>query len=253
MALAPMVNHNGKLIGDLTVAHLGPTPVLPKVHAPRRPVAPPRTPVTANDSSCSVRVSQHASTSAGSTRRSPPERTSPTRPWAGTSVDWPSRPAGANPLGRITTTDVSGEAFRFMDGASTSARFPFGADESRSPGTSGTSSGCRRAANEPPLVSSSVKAKTSASDSSVCTHSTRSGSVAGRGARVRPIYDPYEAGLDRFVKLDKGDFIGRDALAAAQAAGRTAATHLTVDTMARTVRMSSVTNPCGTTATSSAG
>ncbi len=29
----------------------------------------------------------------------------------------------------------------------------------------------------------------------------------------RPIYDPFEAGLDRFVRLDK-DFIGRDALAA---------------------------------------
>lgn len=29
----------------------------------------------------------------------------------------------------------------------------------------------------------------------------------------RPIYDPYEAGLDRFVRLEK-DFIGRDALAA---------------------------------------
>src|SRR5260370_14179280 len=27
----------------------------------------------------------------------------------------------------------------------------------------------------------------------------------------RPIYGPYEAGLDRFVALDKGDFIGRDA------------------------------------------
>ncbi|MDX1449823.1 MAG: FAD-dependent oxidoreductase, partial [Acidimicrobiia bacterium] len=29
----------------------------------------------------------------------------------------------------------------------------------------------------------------------------------------RNIYDPYEAGLGRFVKLDKGDFIGRDAAA----------------------------------------
>jgi dimethylglycine dehydrogenase len=27
----------------------------------------------------------------------------------------------------------------------------------------------------------------------------------------RPIYGPFEAGLDRFVALDKGDFIGRDA------------------------------------------
>jgi dimethylglycine dehydrogenase len=28
----------------------------------------------------------------------------------------------------------------------------------------------------------------------------------------RPSYDPYEAGLATFVKLDKGDFVGRDAL-----------------------------------------
>jgi dimethylglycine dehydrogenase len=28
---------------------------------------------------------------------------------------------------------------------------------------------------------------------------------------LRPIYGPFEAGLDRFVALDKGDFIGRDA------------------------------------------
>ena len=39
------------------------------------------------------------------------------------------------------------------------------------------------------------------------------------GREYRPIYDPYEAGLGRFVKLDKGNFIGRDALTAAKAAG----------------------------------
>jgi dimethylglycine dehydrogenase len=32
-------------------------------------------------------------------------------------------------------------------------------------------------------------------------------------------FDPFETGLDRFVKLDKGDFIGRDALAKRHAAG----------------------------------
>jgi len=34
----------------------------------------------------------------------------------------------------------------------------------------------------------------------------------------RPIYDPFEAGLDRFVRLEK-DFIGRDALAAKHSSG----------------------------------
>ncbi len=34
----------------------------------------------------------------------------------------------------------------------------------------------------------------------------------GNWAReFRPIYSPVEAGLDRFVNLDKGDFVGRDA------------------------------------------
>jgi dimethylglycine dehydrogenase len=35
----------------------------------------------------------------------------------------------------------------------------------------------------------------------------------------RPIYGPHEAGLGRFVRLDKGDFIGRDAAAAEAKAG----------------------------------
>ncbi|MEM6595262.1 MAG: FAD-dependent oxidoreductase [Pseudomonadota bacterium] len=35
-------------------------------------------------------------------------------------------------------------------------------------------------------------------------------------------FDPFETGLDRFVKLDKGDFIGRDALLKRQAEGPTA-------------------------------
>ncbi len=34
-------------------------------------------------------------------------------------------------------------------------------------------------------------------------------------------FDPFETGLERFVKLDKGDFIGRDALIARRAAGPT--------------------------------
>jgi dimethylglycine dehydrogenase len=35
----------------------------------------------------------------------------------------------------------------------------------------------------------------------------------------RNVYDPYEAGLGHFVKLDKGDFIGREAASAAKEAG----------------------------------
>ena len=42
----------------------------------------------------------------------------------------------------------------------------------------------------------------------------------GNWAReFRPIYGPYEAGLGRFVHLDKGDFIGREAAVAEKASG----------------------------------
>ena len=43
----------------------------------------------------------------------------------------------------------------------------------------------------------------------------------------RPIYDPFEAALDRFVQMDK-DFIGRDALAAKYAVDGPGATHALV-------------------------
>jgi glycine cleavage system aminomethyltransferase T len=39
------------------------------------------------------------------------------------------------------------------------------------------------------------------------------------GADISPEDNPYEAGLDFAVKLDKGDFIGRDALVAARERG----------------------------------
>jgi dimethylglycine dehydrogenase len=36
---------------------------------------------------------------------------------------------------------------------------------------------------------------------------------------LRPIYGPFEAGMDRFIDLTKNDFIGRDAAAAEKASG----------------------------------
>ncbi len=40
------------------------------------------------------------------------------------------------------------------------------------------------------------------------------------GAELTPRENPFEAGLDRFVRLDKGEFVGRDALLALRAAER---------------------------------
>ncbi len=39
------------------------------------------------------------------------------------------------------------------------------------------------------------------------------------GSDLTPDYTPFEAGLERFVRMGKGEFIGRDALARQQAAG----------------------------------
>ena len=39
------------------------------------------------------------------------------------------------------------------------------------------------------------------------------------GSDMTPDYTPFEAGMDRFVRLGKGEFIGREALQAQQAAG----------------------------------
>jgi dimethylglycine dehydrogenase len=51
-------------------------------------------------------------------------------------------------------------------------------------------------------------------------HSLRLEKSFGTWAReYRPIYGPYEAGLDRFVDLKKNDFIGREAAAEEQAKG----------------------------------
>jgi dimethylglycine dehydrogenase len=51
-------------------------------------------------------------------------------------------------------------------------------------------------------------------------HAMRLEKSFGTWAReYRPIYSPYEAGLGRFVDLNKGAFIGRDAAAAQQASG----------------------------------
>ena len=53
----------------------------------------------------------------------------------------------------------------------------------------------------------------------------------GWATEYRPIYNPWEAGLGHFVKLDKGDFIGREAALAAQEKGaERKLTAFTIDT-----------------------
>ncbi|HJP16383.1 MAG TPA: FAD-dependent oxidoreductase [Acidimicrobiales bacterium] len=53
----------------------------------------------------------------------------------------------------------------------------------------------------------------------------------GWATEYRPIYNPWEAGLEHFVKLDKGDFIGREAALAAKEKGvERKLTAFTIDT-----------------------
>ena len=53
----------------------------------------------------------------------------------------------------------------------------------------------------------------------------------GWATEYRPIYNPWEAGLEHFVKLDKGDFVGREAALAAKEKGvERKLTAFTIDT-----------------------
>ncbi len=89
-----------------------------------------------------------------------------------------------------------------------------GSAASRSPASWATRSGC------PPIASARCTQRCwRQAETSVCAtfgaralHSLRLEKSFGNWAReYRPIYSPSEAGLDRFIDLNKGDFIGRAA------------------------------------------
>ena len=71
------------------------------------------------------------------------------------------------------------------------------------------------------------------------------------GADITPDETPFEAGLGFAVKLDKGDFLGRDALVAAQESRRSGGSPASSSTSR--ARSRSAPSPCGWTARSSAG
>ena len=74
----------------------------------------------------------------------------------------------------------------------------------------------------------------------------------GNWAReYRPIYTPAEAGLDRFVAIDKPDFVGRAAVLRDREHGPRGVSSRSSSTRPTPTR--SATSPCGTTARSSAG
>ncbi len=221
MALAPMTNHNGKLIGDLTVACLGPTPGVAE-----GPLATPTGGATQNigdretflvfGSGIAQRYYERwfdqqlaADPEAGETVAYR------TLGWetCGLSI---AGPDSRRLLERLTGADVSADGFRFMDFR------PL--DLGHVPVWCGRVTFTGDLGYEFWMPASSQRAvfdllRAEGRDLGLrlfglhALNSLRLDKGFGSWAReYRPIYDPFEAGLERFVKLDK-DFIGRDALA----------------------------------------
>ena len=224
MVLAPMVNHNGKLIGDLTVACLGPT------------AGEPAGPVTAATGGATQNTGHQERLvvfGSGVAMRFYERWFDQTIPVGAdvsyTTLGWDlcglaiAGPQSRTLLERLTTTDVSGEAFLFMDfrqldlgpipvwcgrvSFSGDLGYEFWMSSSRQRATLDL---LQREGSDLGLRLFGLHA----------LDSLRLDKGFGTwGREYRPIYDPFEAGLERFVKLDKGEFIGRDALAVAHEAG----------------------------------
>ena len=228
MALTPMTNHNGKLIGDLTVACLPATPG--EAEGPLRTITGGATGNTTADderfllfgSGVATRFYQRYFEAQLPDDGSVSIRTMGYE-LCGLSI---AGPKSRELLGRLTTDDVSSEAFGFMGirrfdlgwARVLCGRVTFSGDlgyELWMPASyqryvfeqiceAGEDLGIRLFG-------------TKALDSLRLEKSFGSWS-----REYRPIYDPFEANLDRFVVFDrsvKPDFVGRDALVAVQAAG----------------------------------
>ncbi len=219
MALAPMVNHHGRLAGDLTIACLGPAPGA--AEGPRATEVGGATGNVASGERFLVFGSgvaeryyerwfdQHLPDD-GSVRCH-------TNGWqlCGLAI---AGPASRELLSRVTAADVSPEAFPFMD--------------FRALDLGWTRAWCGRVSYTGDLgyeLWMPASAQRYAFDLLAAAgadlglrlfglhalNSLRLDKGFGSWAReYRPIYTPFEAGLERFVRLDdrKGDFIGRDAL-----------------------------------------
>lgn len=220
MALAPMTNQNGKLIGDLTVACLGPT-----TGVAEGPMGTATGGATHNlgaeerfvvfGSGIAQRYyerwfDQHL-----------PSAPDPRHAVRYETLGWETcglsiaGPDARKLLQRVTDTDVSADSFRFMDFRELDVghvrtwcgRVTFTGDlgyEFWMPASYQRSvfDVLRSAGEDLGLRLFGLTA----------LNSLRLEKSFGSWAReYRPIYDPFEAGLGRFVKLDK-DFIGSDAL-----------------------------------------
>ncbi len=222
MALAPMTNHNGKLIGDLTVACLGSTP-----GTAEGPITTRTGGATQNLGDGERFVVFGSGIAERYYERWFDQQLEAEPSAAGGAVvyrtlGWElcglsiAGPRSRELLSRLTGSDVSADGFRFMD--------------FRELDLGPLSVWCGRVTYTGDLgyefwmPSSAQRAvfdllQAEGGDLGLglfgldALDSLRLDKSFGSWAReFRPIYDPFEAGLDRFVRLDK-DFIGRDALA----------------------------------------
>lgn len=207
MALTPMLNHQGRLIGDFTVAAL-----------PREAGLDERFLVFGSgvaDGYHERWFSQHlADFGDGASYRSLGNE------FTGLSI---AGPASRDLLASVAEDDVSGDAFRFLDIRPMAigmlptlvGRITFTGDlgfEVWVPAS--------LQAQLFDLLSSAGEAFGLRLFGLRALDSMRfDKNFGGWATEYRPIYDPWEAGMGRFVKLDKGSFIGRDAAAAALEAG----------------------------------
>ncbi len=228
MALVPMTNHNGKLIGDLTVACLGPT--TGQAEGPALTVTGGATQNVSGGERFVVFGSgiaqryyerwfdQHLPAD-GSVAYE-------TLGWetCGLSIAGPrSRELLERLTGGESQFDSSADGFRFMDfRACDLGHVPVWCGRVTFTGDLGYEfwmpASYQRAAYD--LIREAGEDLGLKLFGLNALNSLRLDKGFGSWAReYRPIYDPFEAGLDRFVKLDtgsgaapKGDFIGRQAL-----------------------------------------
>ena len=227
MALTPMLNHQGMLIGDFTVATIS------TATDPTDPTGGPEKFVVFGSGAAEghherwFRSQLRASRSTG--LESSPECESTggrvayrplSHEMAGLSI---SGPAARHVLASLTGMDVSNDSFRFLDVRRMDlgmvpalvARISFTGDlgyEFWVP-----ASLQQRLFH---LLSEAGEPHGMRLFGLRALDSMRFDKGFGAWAsEYRPVYTPWEARMDRFVRLDKGDFIGREAAAASLAAG----------------------------------
>ncbi len=223
MALAPMVNHGGKLIGDLTVACLGPTDG----------VAGGSWGAATGGATQNVSGGERFVVFGSGIAQRYYERWFDQQLWAGplaaersveySTLGWETcglsiaGPRSRELLALVAGQDVSAEAFRFMDFRRLDlGNIPVWCGRVTFTGDLGYEfwmpASYQRAAFD--LLRDQGRDLGLRLFGLAALNSLRLDKSFGSWAReYRPIYDPYEAGLGRFVELGK-DFVGRDALTA---------------------------------------